>query len=37
MLGAVDLIEEELELRVKQFKDMDKLLRSSANSAANPL
>lgn len=28
MLGAVDLIEEELELRVKQFKDMDKLLEA---------
>jgi len=28
MLGAVDLIEEELELRVKQFKEMDKLLEA---------
>ncbi len=28
MLGAVDLIEEELEQRVKQLKDMDKLLEA---------
>ena len=28
LLGAVDLIEEELELRVKQFKEMDKLLEA---------
>jgi excinuclease ABC subunit B len=28
MLGAVDLIEEELEQRVKQFKEMDKLLEA---------
>ena len=28
MLGAVDQIEEELELRVKQFKEMDKLLEA---------
>ena len=28
MLGAVDLIEAELETRVKQFKDMDKLLEA---------
>ena len=28
MLGAVDLIEEELEDRVKQFKEMDKLLEA---------
>ena len=28
MLGAVDLIEAELEIRVKQFKEMDKLLEA---------
>ena len=28
MMGAIDLIEEELEQRVKQFKEADKLLEA---------
>ena len=34
MLGAVDLIEEELEQRVKQLKEADKLLKLSVFSSA---